>query len=261
MATMSARSFIAATFRISTDSRRRNSSLVVIHARVSRKADGAIQKIQSITFTKQFDRAIRFISPKAFVVENVNGMAYGDNRQLLDNQLRRYRLAGYRVKWQVLNAQDHGVAQDRRRVFIVGVRSDLDFEYDFSETEIWELMQVRNWITQKDVLNGMPEWPVGEFNEEPFHWYYLSRRRRRDWDETSPCIVGHWRHVPLHPMSPSLKRIHTDKWIFSRKGPGAQICISRVRRVARFSKKIYLEKRNCPRPLSDDWKRSATAVI
>jgi DNA (cytosine-5)-methyltransferase 1 len=64
---------------------------------------------------QEFDRALRFISPKAFVVENVNGMAYGDNRQLLNNQLRRYRLAGYRVKWQVLNAQDHGVAQDRIR--------------------------------------------------------------------------------------------------------------------------------------------------
>ena len=31
-------------------------------------------------------------------------------------------------------------------------------------------------------------------------------------------IVGHWRHVPLHPISPPLKRIHTDKWVFSRNG-------------------------------------------
>jgi DNA (cytosine-5)-methyltransferase 1 len=46
----------------------------------------------------------------------------------------------------------------------------------------------------------------------------LSRRRRYDWDEPSPCIVGQWRHVPLHPMSPPLKRIHTDKWEFEREG-------------------------------------------
>src|SRR5208283_3187257 len=91
----------------------------------------------SINFLyQQFDRVLRIVCPKAFVVENVNGMAYGENRQLLNNQLRRYRLAGYQVKWQVLDAQHYGVAQSRRRVFIVGIRSDMDFTYEFP-AEIW----------------------------------------------------------------------------------------------------------------------------
>ena len=171
---------------------------------------------------RQFDRVLRIISPKAFVVENVNGMAYGDNRQLLDNQLCRYRLAGYRVKWQVLNARDHGVAQNRRRVFIVGVRSDLNFLYTFPAPQFGANTD-RASVSQRDVLSGMPEWPTGDFNDEPFHWFYLSRNRRHNWDEPSPCIVGHWRHVPLHPMSPPLRRIHTDKWVFSRKGPARRL--------------------------------------
>src|ERR1035437_10313155 len=86
----------------------------------------------SINYLYQhFDRVLRIVRPRAFVVENVNGMAYGDNRQLLNNQICRYRLAGYRVSWQVLDAQFYGVAQSRRRVFIVGVRSDIDFTYGF----------------------------------------------------------------------------------------------------------------------------------
>jgi DNA (cytosine-5)-methyltransferase 1 len=178
---------------------------------------------ESINFLyQQFDRVLRLLFPKAFVVENVNGMAYGESRQLLDNQLRRYRLAGYRVKWQVLDAQQYGVAQNRRRVFIVGVRSDLDFSYEFPNPRFGEGAR-RRLITQRDVLAGMPKWPEGDFNDEPFHWYYLSRRRRHNWNETSPCIVGHWRHVPLHPMSPSLRRIHTDKWVFARKGPARRL--------------------------------------
>ena len=60
-------------------------------------------------------------------------MAYGESRSLLENQVLRYRLAGYKVKWQVLNARDFGVAQHRRRVFLVGIRSDLDIEYNFPE--------------------------------------------------------------------------------------------------------------------------------
>ena len=171
---------------------------------------------------RQFDRVLRTISPKAFVVENVNGMAYGANRCLLDNQLCRYRLAGYRVKWEVLNAQDFGVAQNRRRLFIVGVRSDLDFLYSFPVPE-YGAHSGRSYVAQRDVLCGMPEWPAGDFNDEPFHWFYLSRNRRRDWDEPSPCIVGNWRHVPLHPMSPPLRRIHTDKWVFSDKRPARRL--------------------------------------
>jgi DNA (cytosine-5)-methyltransferase 1 len=170
----------------------------------------------SINYLYQhFDRVLRIVGPKAFVVENVNGMAYGENRGLLENQLRRYRLAGYRVQWKVLNAKEHGVAQDRRRVFIVGVRSDIDFEYVFPVPQYGGETS-RKPLGQRDVLDGLPAWPTGEFCEEKFHWYYLSRNRRRPWGQPSQCIVGHWRHVPLHPMSPPLLRVHTDKWVFSR---------------------------------------------
>lgn len=190
---------------------------------------------------QQFDRVLRTVLPKAFVVENVNGMAYGDNSQLLNNQLRRYRSAGYRVKWQVLNAENYGVAQSRRRVFIVGIRSGLDFEYEFPAPQFGEGAP-KKLVSQRDALVGLPEWPAGEFNEEPFHWYYLSRRRRHDWDETSPCIVGHWRHVPLHPMSPPLKRIHTDKWVFSAKGRARRLAYRECAALQGFPKNFVWKR-------------------
>jgi len=180
---------------------------------------GRRQSYDKINFLyQQFDRVLRIIRPKAFVVENVNGMAYGANQELLGNQLRRYRLAGYRVQWKVLDARHFGVAQCRRRVFIVGIRSDIKYSYTFPE-QGYAAAPDRPLVSQRDVLDGLPEWPAGEFNEEPFHWYYLSRNRRHEWEQPSPCIVGHWRHVPLHPMSPPLERIHTDKWVFSTRGP------------------------------------------
>ena len=177
----------------------------------------------SINFLYQeFDRVLRAVRPKAFVVENVNGMSYGKSRQLLLNQLCRYRLAGYRVKWKTLDAVSFGVPQTRRRVFIVGVRSDLALEYHFPDSTHGEGAKHRA-VSQREALHGMPEWPLGQFNEEPFHWYYLSRNRRREWDEPSPCIVGHWRHVPLHPSSPRLRRINTDKWEFTSSAPARRL--------------------------------------
>ena len=166
---------------------------------------------------RQFDRVLRLVKPKAFVVENVNGMAFGSNHGLLLNQVYRYRLAGYRVKWKVLNAQNFGVAQHRKRVFLVGVRSDIDFDYEFPRATHGPGTG-RRYVSQRLKIAGMPKWPEGEFNEEPFHWYYLSRKRRNPWGQPSACIVGNWRHVPLHPMSPPLMRIHTDRWEFKWEG-------------------------------------------
>ena len=171
---------------------------------------------------REFDRALRQIRPKAFIVENVNGMAFGRNKRLLMNQLMRFRLAGYHVSWKVLDAKDYGLPQTRRRIFIVGIRSDLGVRYEFpAPTHGPDGFSA--YLTQLDALSEMPEWPVGEFCTEPFHWYYLSRRRRHDWNEPSPCVVGHWRHVPLHPLSPPLVRINTDNWRLAHPGPARRL--------------------------------------
>ena len=195
----------------------------------------------SINFLyREFDRVLRRVKPRAFIVENVNGMVFGESRSLLENQLTRYRSAGYKVKWTVLNARDFGVAQHRKRVFLVGIRSDQNVEFNFPKPTHGPGR--RRFVTQRDVLAGLPPWPSGEFNKEALHWYYLSRKRRMPWGKQSPCIVGHWRHVPLHPSSPPLKRIHTDRWEFTKQG-----------RARRFSYRECALLQGFPR--SFKWKR------
>ncbi len=184
---------------------------------------GGRNSLAPINFLYQeFDRVLRIVRPRAFVVENVNGMAYGDNQVLLSNQLCRYRLAGYRVAWQVLDAKQFGVPQTRRRIFLVGIRSDIGEAYSFPIPSHGPNLKER-YLTQKDAISVMPEWPEGEFCAEALHWYYLSRNRRHPWGQPSPCIVGHWRHVPLHPSSPPLKRIGPDEWRFSRPGKARRL--------------------------------------
>jgi len=166
---------------------------------------------------RDFDRALRQIRPRAFVVENVSGMANSLNRSLLHCQLVRFRSAGYRVSVDVLDAKNYGLAQTRRRVFIVGIRTDLEIRYTFPHPTHGPSTGTP-YTTQRQALQGLPDWPEGEFCAEKFHWYYLSRNRRADWDMPSPCIVAHWRHVPLHPSSPPLKRAGPDRWEFAERG-------------------------------------------
>ena len=163
---------------------------------------------------REFDRALRKIRPKAFVVENVPGMARSNNRHFLNAQLVRFRSAGYRVaKPRCINAMHYGLAQERRRIFLVGLRSDLGLTYQFPEPTHGPGLQPVN--TQRDVLGGLnEEWPVGEFFDQAFHWYYLSRNRHRGWDEPSKTILANARHMPLHPMSPPLIKAGKDKWVF-----------------------------------------------
>lgn len=103
-----------------------------------------------------FAQAIATVSPRAFLLENVNGLVHGrlaDHMEYVAlqlslpecqprlgqtwrdhlEQLRRIPqdAATYRVSWLVLNAADYGVPQVRKRVFIVGFRRDIEVKWRF----------------------------------------------------------------------------------------------------------------------------------
>jgi DNA (cytosine-5)-methyltransferase 1 len=167
---------------------------------------------------QEFDRALRQIRPLAFVVENVDGMRFSHNSHLLQAQLVRFRSAGYRVSWKMLDAKDFGLAQDRRRLFLVGIRSSEGRTFSFPAATHGIGPGLSAYRTQRDVIWGYREAPHGSYADEDMHWYYLSRNRWRSWDQQARCIVAHWRHVGLHPDSPKLKRVSTDKWVFESAG-------------------------------------------
>lgn len=186
---------------------------------------------------REFDRALRQIKPKAFIVENVSGMQRADFSHLLQNQVTRFRLAGYRVKFRLLDAKDFGVPQERKRLFIVGIRSDIDAVYEFPEPTHSPFVD-NAYVTMRDSIGDLPGWPTGEFNKEPFHWYYLSRNRYRGWDEFSRTVVAKGRHVGLHPASPKLRRVHTDKWVFVEDGPARRLSFRECARLQGFPRDL-----------------------
>lgn len=58
--------------------------------------------------------------PRAFLMENVKGLAYQVHRDALETIISRAEKLGYKVTWGVLNAADFGVPQIRERCFILG---------------------------------------------------------------------------------------------------------------------------------------------
>jgi len=79
-----------------------------------------------------FNRLLLESMPKAFLVENVRGLATHNKGATLNSILDLLANEGrYRVLHKVLNAADYEVPQRRERMIIVGVRSDLDYGYEF----------------------------------------------------------------------------------------------------------------------------------
>lgn len=167
------------------------------------------------TLYKQFARALDKIKPKAFIVENVSGMVRANFRHLLEDQIKLFSDAGYNVSAEVLNAANFGVPQERKRIFIVGVRKSIKKTFTFPKPTHGLAESLLPFTTIQEAIGNMPEWPEGEFYDQKFHWYYLSRDRRRDWDQPSKTIVANPRHMPLHPISPRLIKLGHDEWQFT----------------------------------------------
>jgi DNA (cytosine-5)-methyltransferase 1 len=77
-----------------------------------------------------FIRLVDECAPKVFVIENVEGLLTHDNGATIRGILERLRDMDYSITYKVLNANNYGVAQKRKRVFIVGFRdSDATFAF------------------------------------------------------------------------------------------------------------------------------------
>jgi DNA (cytosine-5)-methyltransferase 1 len=80
-------------------------------------------------------RVLRDTRPRAFLLENVRGLAYDGKdeglRHLLAGieQVNREAKTHYRVEWRTLNAAEFGVPQLRERVFLIGSRDGKRFEF------------------------------------------------------------------------------------------------------------------------------------
>lgn len=73
-----------------------------------------------------FIRLVLELQPKAFVLENVKGMTIGKHKNFIAEILNTFEQNGYKThkNYQVLNAAEYAVPQNRERLFLIGCRHD-----------------------------------------------------------------------------------------------------------------------------------------
>ncbi|WMX16485.1 DNA cytosine methyltransferase [Aureispira sp. CCB-E] len=171
-----------------------------------------------------FIRILEAKQPKFFLAENVSGMLLPRHSQALENIKKMFKGAGYELSFKLLNASNYNVPQDRKRVFFIGIRNDLKFEFKFPEITFPKI-NLREAIgdlqhTVMPALEGNKT--NGERCKVPNHEYmiggfssmFMSRNRVRTWEEQSFTIQAGGRHAPIHPQAPKMQLVEQNKRIF-----------------------------------------------
>ena len=161
---------------------------------------------------KHYVRIVKAKKPKMFVGENVKGLLTMGGGSIIEAIIEDFSDCGYNVFYELLNAKDYGVPEDRERVIIVGFRKDLGIQnFDFPVP--------RNYrVTMREALKNIPEPTPDEVCDAPYSSRYMSRNRKRDWDDVSYTIPAMAKQVTLWPGSPDMVKIDKDHWEFGENG-------------------------------------------
>lgn len=97
--------------------------------------------------------------PKYLIMENVKNLVGKKFRADFDTWLEWLDQMGYNNYWQVLNAVDYGIPQNRERVFCVSIRKDIDTGYTFpspieSDEVLMDKLEPREDIDEKYFLSN-----------------------------------------------------------------------------------------------------------
>jgi DNA (cytosine-5)-methyltransferase 1 len=170
----------------------------------------------------EFMRILADKKPKFFLAENVSGILSQRHSDALANIIEMFDNTGYSLSFKLLNVADYGVPQDRKRIFIIGYRKDLDMKFDFTE------LYPSNKTLLKEAIGDLSEnvipamegnytngnkcvIPNHEYMTGGFSSIFMSRNRVRGWDEVSFTIQAGGRHAPIHPQAPKMILAEQDK--------------------------------------------------
>ena len=171
-------------------------------------------------------RIVKSKKPKFFLIENVQGILDEKHRNCLDSFISMLRGIGYNISYELLNAADYKIPQDRFRVFFIGIRNDLRNNFIFPNKICLEHITLKQAISD---ITELPRFYNDEFIENehptrmnhdvytgPYDAKYMARNRVRGWNEVSFTMQAQARNAPLHPQAPKMTYISSSQRVFAK---------------------------------------------
>lgn len=158
---------------------------------------------------RHFVEMVRQKKPKVMVAENVIGIKTLGEGAVFEKIVDDFSDLGYTISAPTINAKNYGVPQDRMRVIFIGIRNDISKggAYYFPEGD-------PKVVTLKEALSGLPPVNMNDVCQAPFSSRYMSRNRKRDYDDVSFTIPAMAKQVSLSPDSGGMKYVGIDEFEF-----------------------------------------------
>ena len=177
-------------------------------------------------------RIVSELRPKYFVFENVKGLTLGKHAEFLSELIAALGNAGYDVQspYQVLNAAEYGVPQDRKRLFVIGARRGLSVpsypKPREQRTTVWDAIGDLPDASSFDELSATDEVRAKWKTKAS----YAQRLRGL---EVDPTDFGYRREFDSNLLTSSLRTEHTElsKQRFMATEHGKTEPISRFRKL------------------------------
>ncbi len=185
------------------------------------------------TLYKHYVKIVAARQPKIFVGENVKGLLTMGDGRIIEAITEDFSECGYHVFYKLVNAKDFGVPQDRERVIICGFRKDLcvqGFELKIPKT---------GHMTMREALANLPEVREEEICRAPYSSRYMSRNRKRNWDQVSYTIPAMAKQVTLYPGSPDMEKVDKDIWKFGEGGTTRRLSWREAAAIQTFPRELY----------------------
>jgi DNA (cytosine-5)-methyltransferase 1 len=137
-------------------------------------------------------RLVKNNTPKAFIFENVKGLADPRNKKSLDFLINEFEKLGYIVKKNVLNSYDFGVPQNRERIYIVGIRkkaisSEIEFEFPLPTSKGHKLSDLIDNLEKDTAITAKTKLPISAIHATGKIPY--SRNRFQKLDELNDFFI------------------------------------------------------------------------
>lgn len=193
-------------------------------------------------------RILKQFQPKFFLAENVSGMLASRHSEAVKNILNLFDNAGYDVTFTLVNAKDYGVAEERKRVFYIGFRKDLNINFGFP---IGSTKEDNKKITLRDVIWDLQDTaiPSGEKNHRnpdavnnneyytgAYSPIFMSRNRVKSWDEQAFTVQASGRQCQLHPQAPKMVKVEKNdcRFVEGKEHLYRRMTIREVARIQGF---------------------------
>ena len=191
---------------------------------------------------REYMRVLKGLMPRFVVMENVTGITSIADGRAVKEIHRLFRSIGYYVEQRILNSEDYGVPQTRRRVFFVGSRD--------GQSVVWPTQTHGHslpLVTVSDAISDLPPLVLGggsecmRYTRKPRSDYQRMLREGSEcvWNHVAPRLApvneermthippgGSWRDLPIRLLPPGMKRArrsdHTKR--YGRMHPDGLSC-------------------------------------